>query len=63
MPLSGPMKTATVIARFTPDERRRLEQVARDRNVTLSEALREGLKLLAQDELAKVKPRERVAGL
>jgi predicted transcriptional regulator len=35
--------------KLTPDERDRLEEIARDRNVTFTEAIREGLKLYAQE--------------
>ena len=43
MPVSKPMKL--IALRLDEDEKRRLEQLARDRNVTLSHALREGARI------------------
>lgn len=42
MPISKPMKLTAL--RLNEDEKRRLEQLARDSNITLSYALREGAK-------------------
>jgi predicted transcriptional regulator len=47
MPLSTPMKIITL--RFDPEEKARLAELAREQNVTLSHALREGAKLYLQD--------------
>ena len=47
MPISKPMQMFAV--RLTAEERERLEQIARERHVTLSYAVREGLRLYAQD--------------
>ena len=46
MPVSAPLKTAAVLLRISPEEKARLERLARDRNVTLSHALREGARQL-----------------
>ena len=47
MPYSKPMKMITLW--MTPEEKAMLEEVARDADVTLSHALREGLKLYFED--------------
>lgn len=47
MPVSAPLRLMTF--KLTPDERARLEEIARDRNVTFTEAIREGLKPYAQE--------------
>jgi hypothetical protein len=47
MPYSKPMKMITFW--LTPDEKATLEELARDEDVTLSHALREGLKLYFED--------------
>lgn len=47
MPVSAPLRLMSF--KLTPDERDRLEEIARDRNVTFTEAIREGLKLYAQE--------------
>jgi len=47
LPVSKPMKIMTL--RISEDEKERLDQLARDRNVTLSMALREGAKLYLAD--------------
>lgn len=54
MPVSTPMKLMTL--RIPPAEKARLEKLARERNVTLSYALREGVKLYLED-LADDPPR------
>ena len=47
MPYSKPMKMITLW--MTPEEKAMLEEVARNADVTLSHALREGLKLYFDD--------------
>ncbi len=47
MPVSTPLRIMSF--KLTQAERARLEEVARERDVTLSEAIREGLKLYAQE--------------
>lgn len=59
MPTSAPLKTATVICRMTAAERAALERRAADRNLTLSEALRSGLRA-SLDEIAPLEGRPRV---
>lgn len=46
MSVTAPMKLMTL--RIPPDEKSRLEALARDNDVTLSHALREGAKLFLQ---------------
>jgi hypothetical protein len=43
MPTSTPLKTATYLLRFTPDEKHELERKAAARNMTLADALRSGV--------------------
>ncbi len=47
--VSKPMLTASYLLRLKPEEKRRLEQLARERDVTLAYALREGAKLYLRD--------------
>lgn len=47
MPVSTPMKLCTY--RMSEAEKKRLQQLARERNITLSYAIREGLKLYLED--------------
>lgn len=47
MPVSTPMKL--IAFRIPADERERLEQLAAERHVTLSDAFREGLRLYLDD--------------
>ena len=47
MPYSKPMKMITLW--LTPEEKETLEELAREEDVTLSHALREGLKLYFED--------------
>ncbi len=47
MAVSTPLRIMSF--KLTQAERARLEEVARERDVTLSEAIREGLKLYAQE--------------
>jgi hypothetical protein len=47
MPYSKPMKMITLW--LTPEEKATLEELARNEDVTLSHALREGLKLYFED--------------
>lgn len=47
--ISAPMKTASYLLRLTPQEKRRLEELARERNVTLAYALREGARMYLRD--------------
>lgn len=51
LPTSKPMKI--VAMRLDADEKARLEQLARERNITLSYAIREGLKLYLSDWTAR----------
>ena len=52
--LSTPMKV--IALRLDPDEKARLEQLAAERHVTLSHALREGARLYLDDMSAKREP-------
>lgn len=47
--VSTPMRTASYLLRLTPAEKRRLERLARDRNVTLAYALREGARMWLEE--------------
>lgn len=47
MPYSKPMKLVTVW--LTEEEKKRLDEVTAEQNITLSYAFREGLKLYFQD--------------
>ncbi len=42
MPTSAPLKTAMFTLRLSPEEKADLERKAADRNLSLSEALRDG---------------------
>jgi len=54
MSVSKPMKLLTL--RLDPDEKARLEQIAAERHVTLSYALREGARLYLEEFTAKREP-------
>ena len=47
MPISKPMEVVAI--RFTPEEKLRLQAIAKEQHVTLSHAVREGAKLYLQD--------------
>lgn len=49
MPTSKPLKTALIMARVSEAEKQRLDQLAAERNVTLSDALRGGAYLFLED--------------
>lgn len=49
VPLTGPMKTATFLIRLTPEERDRLNAMAREQRISLAQAMREGAKLYLQE--------------
>ncbi len=51
MAMSRPMQVMAV--RLSDEERSRLEEVARKREITVSAAVREGLQLLIADEAAR----------
>jgi hypothetical protein len=54
MTLSKPMKIVSL--RFDEDEKRRLEQLAAERHITLSYAMREGLRMYLNDYSGKREP-------
>jgi len=47
--ISAPMRSATFLLRLTEEEKRKLHELARERNVTLSYAMREGARLYLRD--------------
>jgi hypothetical protein len=50
MTISKPLEVMSL--RLSPEDRSNLERIARERHLTLSEVLREGLHLLAQDAVS-----------
>lgn len=54
MPVSKPLQLISI--RLSPDEKARLEELAREREVTLSHAFREGVRLYLSDWSAAVDP-------
>jgi predicted transcriptional regulator len=50
VPVSKPMQV--VAFRFTDEERQKLEELARERNVSMSWVIRQGLRLYAEDARA-----------
>jgi predicted DNA-binding protein len=46
---SAPMKTARKMIRLSPQEKRRLDRLAAQQNVSLSYAMREGARLYLED--------------
>jgi predicted transcriptional regulator len=50
VPLSKPMQLMTL--RLDPDDKRKLERMAREQHITLSHALREGAKLYLAEKRA-----------
>jgi predicted DNA-binding protein len=51
------MKTAAFIVRMNPDERERLNELAREQRISLAHAMREGAKLYLQELQDKGGPR------
>lgn len=49
MPATKPMKTAVFLMRLTPEEKQRWEEVCRQREISLAEAMREGARLYLDD--------------
>jgi hypothetical protein len=47
--LTTPMKTATFLIRLSPDERDRLNAMAREQRISLAQAMREGAKLYLRE--------------
>lgn len=47
--VTKPMLTASIMLRMTPAEKRKLAKLARDRNVSLSYALREGARMWLEE--------------
>lgn len=54
--VTKPMLTASYLLRFTPAEKKKLERLARQRNVSLAYALREGARLLLEEY--EIQPRQ-----
>lgn len=59
MAATKPLRTAVAVARLTPAERRKIDKLCRDNDVTLSQALRMGTLLYLQD-LDALRTRRRV---
>ena len=57
--VTRPMLTASAVLRLTPAEKRKLVRLARDRNVSLSYALREGARLWLEETVTVTTMRER----
>jgi predicted DNA-binding protein len=49
MAVSAPLKSATYLLRISPEDKKRLEQMAEERDITLAHALREGARLYLED--------------
>lgn len=49
MPATTPMKTAVALMRLTPDEKQRWQRMCEERDVSLSYAMREGLRLYLEE--------------
>lgn len=57
MSASTPMKTAVALMRLTPDEKIRWQQLCEERHVTLSYAMREGLRLYLEEARERAEER------
>lgn len=50
MPATAPMKTAVFFMRLTPEEKARWERKCSERRISLAEAMREGARLLLDEQ-------------
>ncbi len=61
MPTSAPLKTAMFTLRLSPEEKADLERKAADRNLSLSEALRDGARAYLDEARPAARPGRRHA--
>jgi hypothetical protein len=59
MPTSTPLKSATYLLRFTPEEKADLERRAAARNLTLADALRDGARAYLDEARPAAPPARR----